>query len=204
MENKFSQTQTQTQTQQTVQRLSQQQMLQVKLLEMPITQLEQRVESELADNPALEPESYDDNHHDNMGEEPSNIDMGIDETEEQSDEREQREEELERVLDNIDRDDRMESDDHYPGARSEGIDEQIWREETSFYDTLREQAGEYDLTGTIVGTVSKKAVITGKTTVRAPSPAQQIRFRICIRSTIMHAKIPQHRMEKMPLYSGML
>ena len=146
MENKFSQTQTQTQTQQTVQRLSQQQMLQVKLLEMPITQLEQRVESELADNPALEPESYDDNHHDNMGEEPSNIDMGIDETEEQSDEREQREEELERVLDNIDRDDRMESDDHYPGARSEGIDEQIWREETSFYDTLREQAGEYDLT----------------------------------------------------------
>lgn len=145
MENKFSQTQTQTQTQQTVQRLSQQQMLQVKLLEMPITQLEQRVEAELADNPALEPESYDD-HHDNTDEEPSNIDTGMEESDELNDEREQREEELERVLDNMDSDDRMEGDDHYSGGRAEGMDEPVWREETSFYDTLREQAGEYSLT----------------------------------------------------------
>lgn len=145
MEHKLSQTQAQTQTQQTVQRLSQQQMLQVKLLEMPITQLEQRVESELADNPALEPDSFDD-HHESHDEEPSNIDMGMEESEEQSDERQQREEELERVLDNMDSDDRMEGDEHYSGGRSDTTGEPVWREETSFYDTLREQAGEYDLT----------------------------------------------------------
>ena len=48
------QVQIQTQKQQQVQRLSQQQMLQVKLLEMPLTELEESVNAELDDNPALE------------------------------------------------------------------------------------------------------------------------------------------------------
>ena len=48
------QIQIQTQKQQQVQRLSQQQMLQVKLLEMPLTELEESVNAELDDNPALE------------------------------------------------------------------------------------------------------------------------------------------------------
>ena len=55
----------QTQEQQLSQqlRLSQQQMLQVKLLEMPLAELEQKVRLELDDNPALEaktPDSLDD------------------------------------------------------------------------------------------------------------------------------------------------
>ena len=60
------QVQIQTQKQQQVQRLSQQQMLQVKLLEMPLTELEESVNAELDDNPALEAggeetDSIDDN-----------------------------------------------------------------------------------------------------------------------------------------------
>ncbi|MBR4389549.1 MAG: RNA polymerase factor sigma-54 [Prevotella sp.] len=145
MAQKLTQTQAQTQTQQTVQHLSQQQMLQVKLLEMPITQLEEQVVSELADNPALEPSSIEE-HHDHLAEEPSNIDMGISESEEQRDEREQRADELERALSIMGSDDRMEGDEPYYGNYIENTDYPVWREETSFYDTLREQAGEYDLT----------------------------------------------------------
>ena len=48
------QIQIQEQRQLQVQRLSQQQMLQVKLLEMPLTELEESVNAELDDNPALE------------------------------------------------------------------------------------------------------------------------------------------------------
>ena len=48
------QVQIQEQKQQQVQRLSQQQMLQVKLLEMPLTELEESINAELDDNPALE------------------------------------------------------------------------------------------------------------------------------------------------------
>lgn len=44
-----------------VQRLSQQQMLQVSLLAMPITELEERVATEIYDNPALEVRQYDNN-----------------------------------------------------------------------------------------------------------------------------------------------
>lgn len=47
-------TQTQENKQILAQRLSQQQMLQVRLLEMPITELEDNVRAELDDNPALE------------------------------------------------------------------------------------------------------------------------------------------------------
>ena len=45
--------QTQEQKQQQLQRLTQQQMLQVHMLEMPVTELEENVNAELDDNPAL-------------------------------------------------------------------------------------------------------------------------------------------------------
>ena len=51
--------QTQEQKLQQVQRLSQQQMLMVRLLEMPITELEQAVMAEVYDNPALEPAAHE-------------------------------------------------------------------------------------------------------------------------------------------------
>ena len=49
---KLIQEQEQRQTQQ--QKLTQQQMMLVRLLEMPLTELEQNVQAELDDNPALE------------------------------------------------------------------------------------------------------------------------------------------------------
>ena len=52
--------QTQKQEQKLQQRLSAQQMLQVRLLEMPLTELEESINVELDDNPALETMSIDD------------------------------------------------------------------------------------------------------------------------------------------------
>ena len=52
--------QTQEQKLQQLQRLSAQQMLQVKMLEMPLNELEDNINAELDDNPALETENPDD------------------------------------------------------------------------------------------------------------------------------------------------
>ena len=52
--------QTQAQKLQQLQKLTAQQILQVKLLEMPLTELEESVNAELDDNPALESENPDD------------------------------------------------------------------------------------------------------------------------------------------------
>ena len=61
MEQRFSQVQTQTQTQSQVQTqvMSPQQLLLVKLTEMPVSELETYVEKELIENPALEENSSD-------------------------------------------------------------------------------------------------------------------------------------------------
>ena len=58
MAQRLVQTQMQKLSQQ--QRLSQQQMLQVRLLEMPLTELEESVNAELDDNPAMESSEPDD------------------------------------------------------------------------------------------------------------------------------------------------
>ena len=58
---KLIQEQEQRQTQQ--QKLTQQQMMLVRLLEMPLTELEQNVQAELDDNPALETDAYGDDNH---------------------------------------------------------------------------------------------------------------------------------------------
>ena len=98
------QVQIQTQKQQQVQRLSQQQMLQVKLLEMPLTELEECVNAELDDNPALE----------RGGEETDDIDTGdaAEQTEDDDfdtqQEREERQDALDSALE------RMKSDDDIP------------------------------------------------------------------------------------------
>ena len=62
--------QVQTQAQQQVQTLSPQQILVVKLLELPTLELEERIHSELLDNPALEegkePSEDHEDHEDNF------------------------------------------------------------------------------------------------------------------------------------------
>ena len=142
MAQKLIQTQEQKQVQ--VQRLSQQQMLQVRLLEMPLTELEQSVTAELDDNPALEVDSLDASEHDVYQDEGA-AEAGHEEDFEQQTEREERESALDAALENIGRDDEMPdtfSNENYQNADYEEI---VYGDTTSFYDKLKEQVGEIEL-----------------------------------------------------------
>lgn len=136
--------QTQEQRQQQVQRLSQQQMLQVKLLEMPLTELEESVNAELDDNPALEKAEGEERYEDEIG--------GQDEREEdfaERTEREEREEALDKALENIGRDDEM-PDAHgaYHPQDNADYEEIVYGDTKSFYDKLKEQMMMENLTDT--------------------------------------------------------
>ncbi len=143
MAQKLIQTQTQQQVQQ--QRLSQQQMLQVKLLEMPLAELEQNINAELDDNPALEErrDDLDGPVSDNAdGDEASTGD----DYEEKS-EREEREEALDNALESLGGDDDMpEATPHGTPQGDAEQEEMVWGDTTSFYDNLKEQMGETELT----------------------------------------------------------
>ncbi len=144
MAQKLIQTQAQKQVQ--VQRLSQQQMLQVRLLEMPLTELEQSVAAELDDNPALETDTNEPNEADNYDN--STNDERQEEDFDQQTEREEREQALDAALENIGRDDEMPetfSREHRNDAEYEEI---VYGDTTSFYDKLKEQVGEIELTET--------------------------------------------------------
>lgn len=136
--------QTQEQRQQQVQRLSQQQMLQVKLLEMPLTELEESVNAELDDNPALEKAEGEERHEDEIG--------GQDEREEdfaERTEREEREEALDKALENIGRDDEMpDAYGAYHPQDNADYEEIVYGDTKSFYDKLKEQMMMENLTDT--------------------------------------------------------
>lgn len=141
MPQRLIQTQTQQQVQQ--QRLSQQQMLQVKLLEMPLAELEQNVNAELDDNPALE-ERRDD--IDGPVDDNSTSDAPADDYEDKT-EREEREEALDNALESLGGDDEMpEATPHGTPQGDADEEEIVWGDTTSFYDKLKEQMGETELT----------------------------------------------------------
>lgn len=136
------------------QKLTQQQMLAVKMLEMPITELEQNVQAEIDDNPAMEVTGADDAaFSDNT---PAIDDATGGETtpemQEMSEtEKEERQSALDEALSNIGMDDRMSDSDSsifYSGTNNDNADyeEMIYGEQTSFYDRLKEQMGEIELT----------------------------------------------------------
>lgn len=138
--------QTQEQKQVQVQRLTQQQMLVVRLLEMPLTELEQSVAAEIDDNPALESGAQDGATE---GDAP---DDGASEGDAEEDfdaatEREERESALDEALAGIGMDDEM------PEAVSPAMDdrqgadyeERTYGDQVSFYDRLREQMVDVDL-----------------------------------------------------------
>ncbi len=145
--------QEQTQEQRQLQRLSQQQMLQVKLLEMPLAELEQNIIAELDDNPALEEMNNDvDELHADKETEGGDADGdgdGEEERYEEKSEREEREEALDNALESLGSDDEMPSPDiNIASARNSDADyeEIVWGDTTSFYDKLKEQMGETQLT----------------------------------------------------------
>ena len=158
--------QTQEQKLQQVQRLSQQQMLQVHMLEMPLTELEENVNAELDDNPALvkaDEEIFDNDSTDSSTYTPSadhdSSDSSSDSDDEKSEadafaahtEREERESALNNALDRM-----TGSDEDMPtaaytgasGADSADYEEMVYGDTRSFYDKLKEQMGEIDLSKT--------------------------------------------------------
>lgn len=163
MSQKLIQSQEQKEVQ--VQRLTQQQMLAVKMLEMPLTELEQSIQAEIDDNPAMESSSPDDAAFADAGADGA-ADAGTGEAADMSEghddmvdtvaeafdaakEKEERESALDEALSNIGMDDRMPDVDSAScyGSVTDSADyeEMVYGEQTSFYDKLKEQMVDVDL-----------------------------------------------------------
>ena len=137
----------QEQTQQLKQGLnvSHQQLLQASLLELPVMQLVDRINTEMNDNPALETavpgdEDYGAPEYQDAVEESEGSDDF-----ETANEREERQSALDEALSGIGRDD--EDLPVYQGGNpiAEDREEMVYGETTSFYDQLKEQMGELDM-----------------------------------------------------------
>ncbi len=129
--------QVQTQTQQQVQTLSPQQILVVRLLELPAVELEDRVRAELLENPALE-EGKEETHNDDYADTP--------EAERESPE-DGGDTDYDSLSDYLTEDDipdyKLQENNR---SRDERAEEIPFSDSTSFYETLKEQLGEQDLT----------------------------------------------------------
>lgn len=129
----------QQQEQKQVQRqmLTQQQMMVVRMLEMPLAEFENAVQTEIDDNPALEVSS------DEMPNEANEVDDTIVSTPEE----EERQSELDAALENMTRDDEMpEASVGINNKDNADYEEITYGNQISFYDTLREQMSEIELT----------------------------------------------------------
>ena len=130
--------QIQAQTQQQVQTLSPQQILAVKLLELPSIELEDRVRAELLENPALEEGKEDTPDNDYADNDP---DTQTESPEDGGDT------DYDSLGDYLTEDDipdyKLQENNRSRDDRAEEIP---FSDTTSFYETLKEQLGEHDLT----------------------------------------------------------
>ena len=137
--------QTEEQKLQQLQRLSAQQFLQVRLLEMPLTELENTINTELDDNPALERDDAGDALAGQTGDDnalPADGDSGNeDETYEAKNEKEEREDALDSALEGIGQDDEMPPCYTERSRTQDDADyeEMVYGDASSFYDSLKEQ-----------------------------------------------------------------
>jgi len=144
--NENTQIQEQLQQQKLGQTFSQQQLLQSSLIELPVAQLVDRINTEMNDNPALESEApYDDNDP------TEEVDYNNDDADTSDDfeaatEREERQSALDEALSGIGRDDEDLPVYQSGSSYSEEREEMVYGETESFYDQLKEQVGEMDLT----------------------------------------------------------
>ena len=126
------------------QRLSQQQLLMVRLLEMPLVELEQNIQAELNDNPALEsaPGDMTDNFATDTSDSSSDT---MDDYE-----REERQDQLDAALERLGGDDELPQPTGYGGnGQTEAeYEERTYGNQLSFYDTLKEQMDMLTLTPT--------------------------------------------------------
>ena len=123
--------QIQVQSQQQLQTLSPMQILAVKLLELPAVELEDRVKSELLDNPALE---------EGKEETPENV---ADELATPEDEGDTSYNALDDYRNDDDIPDYRLQEHNY--TRNERMEEIPFSDNTSFYETLKDQLGEHEL-----------------------------------------------------------
>lgn len=129
--------QIQTQAQQQIQTLSPQQILVVKLLELPAVELEDRVRAELLENPALE-EGKEETAHDDYDEEAANDQTSMEDGGDTS---------YDSLSDYLNEDDipdyKLQENNR---SKDEQAEEIPFSDSTSFYETLKEQLGERNLT----------------------------------------------------------
>lgn len=121
------------------QSITQQQLLQAQLIELPITQLLERVNAEMDDNPALEVNTDEEPEFTEFSENTENPESPDDY------EQEQRQSALDVALESIGRDDEDLPVYHDGQNYHEERDEMVYGETQSFYDQLKEQMGVLDL-----------------------------------------------------------
>jgi RNA polymerase sigma-54 factor len=147
----MSQSQIQEQLQQLKQgqAFSHQQLLQASLVELPITQLLDRITTEMNDNPALETDaSYDVDDEPGYQDYSDGQEFGDSDDFESRKEREERQSALDDALSNMGRDDDELPVYHGGNSVSEEREEMVYGESVSFYDQLKEQMGELDMSDT--------------------------------------------------------
>ena len=130
------------------QAITQQQLLQAHLVELPINQLIERINTEMDDNPALEAEPPADDPAaagDDYDDAPAHDEADDYDT---RNEREERQSALDEALASIGRDDEELPVYHGGGASAVGEEreEMVYGDSASFYDQLKEQMGETELT----------------------------------------------------------
>ena len=142
MAQKQIQEQQQTLSQKLTQSITQQQLLQAQLIELPVTQLLERINAEMDDNPALELKT-DEDADDYEFQESSDFQENTDNVDDY--EQEERQSALDAALENIGRDD--EELPVYQGGQAyhEEREEMVYGESLSFYDQLKEQMGVIDM-----------------------------------------------------------
>lgn len=148
MNDRYTQIQEQSLQQKQSQIISHQQLLQASLVELPLMQLVDRVNTEMNDNPALELDSgYDDadnteyfdfSDHSESSDTSEDYDVLT--------EREERQSALDDALSNIGRDDDELPVYHGGSAVAEDREEMVYGQTTSFYDQLKEQMVLLDMT----------------------------------------------------------
>jgi RNA polymerase sigma-54 factor len=130
------------------QSISAQQLLQAQLVELPITQLMERIETEMHDNPALETSSDEEwptaAEHDDYADNSDGTDDTADYDKER--EREERSDALDAALENIGRDDEDLPVYHGGMAADEEREEMVYGDSLSFYDMVTQQMNETELT----------------------------------------------------------
>ena len=168
-----------TQQQKLTQSITQQQLLQAQLTELPITQLLERIKTEMDDNPALElsPEENLDNL-DPL----ENLDTPKNDTDDY--EQEERQSALDAALESIGRDD--EDLPVYQGGQSnqEDREEIVYGQTESFMDQLNEQMNmaniterQRDIMEYLIGSSSRRYDARNRTSTAAVTGVRSCRYR---------------------------